>query len=278
MGLCILNMLVPVPSAQAFASSAMRDGVDAYNRRKYEDSLSRFQDAQVESPDDPRARFNLASALYQTEKFSEAARGFEEVVSRSKDAALKQKALYNLGNTSFRQGNPQAAADYYRKALDLNPSDAEAKQNLEFVLKVLEQPQQQKKNDQNQKGNEKNKEQQPGEHNKQKNANRNQQQQSKEKQQESRSGQKEDKKKEQGASSHASQDQDRQDESGELKEAGAQGDKREAAKAGGKADPKALAPDEAERLLNTLSDDQRTFIREQAKRFAPRTKGASKDW
>lgn len=271
--LCILSLLGSVQTTQAFASTAAKDAVDAYNREKYDDALSRFQEALVESPDDPAARFNLASAQYQTGNFSEAAKGFEDVVSRSKNAALKQKALYNLGNTSFRQGNLQASADYYRKALDLNPVDTDAKQNLEFALQALEKQQQQKKNDKGQQGNEKNKEQQrPGEQNKQKDAKKDQQP-SKEKQQGSKSGNKE-----QDASSHASGEKERHDESGELKEAGAPGDRHEAARADAKPDPKALAPDEAERLFNTLSDDQRTFVREQAKRFAPRTKSGSKDW
>lgn len=155
----ILGLLGSIQTTQAFASAAARDAVDAYNHKKYEDACSRFQEALVESPDDPAARFNLASAEYQTGKFSEAARGFEDVLSQSNNAALKQKALYNLGNTAFRQGNLQASTEYYRKALDLNPADAEAKQNLEFVLKELEK-QRQQKNEQGQKENEKSGEQQ----------------------------------------------------------------------------------------------------------------------
>ena len=281
--LCLLSLLYPIQAARASTYADTREAVAAYDQKKYEDSLSRFQQVLVASPDDPQARFNLASAQYQTGNFPEAAKGFEEVLSRSNDPALKQKALYNLGNTAFRQGDLRASADYYRKALDLSPSDADAKQNLEFVLKELDQQQQQKKGGQNQKGDEKNKEQQrTGEQNKQKGADHNQRQAPDQKQQATQARQK-DRQEKQSSSSQTPPDKEKQDGSDELKDAGAQegqkqGGGHEAARAAAKPDPKALAPDEAERLLNSLSDDQRAFLKEQAKRFAPGAGATSKDW
>jgi Ca-activated chloride channel family protein len=278
----ILSMFFTGQTAQASAYKDMKQGVESYRQGNYDDSLSRFQQALVESPDDPTVRFNLASAQYQAGKIDEAARGFEAVVSQAKDPKLRQKALYNLGNTAFRQGNLKGSADYYRKALDLSPSDLEAKQNLEFVLKEQEK-EKQNKGDQNKKENENNKEQQKsGRQNNQKDQNRDQQQSSKEKQQASPPQQKE---KEQGreGSSQSSGGRDQQHKQGEIKEAGSgggqkQGEKRDGSQAGAPLEPGAISPEEAERLLNTLSDDQRAFIRKQAKRAAPRTKGTAEDW
>ncbi len=280
--LCLLGLLLPASSAQAFTYLDTREAIKAYNKRDYADSLARFQQLQTEFPDDPGARFNLASAQYQTGKYEEAAKGFEEVINRSQDAALKQKALYNLGNTAFRQGNLQASADYYRKALDLKPADAEAKQNLEYVLRAMDKEQQQKKERKSQKNNDKNNTEQSGDQGDQKSADKNQQQASKQDQRNSPSGQK-DKQNGQTASSRDSRDNDRNDESGELKEAGSKGEQKQggrpdAAMSAAKPDPKALAPDEAARLLNTLSDDQRVFIREQAKRSSHSGSRKAEDW
>jgi Ca-activated chloride channel family protein len=277
-----LIMFVTGQTAQASAYKDMKEGVESYRQGKYDDSLSRFQQALVESPDDPTIRFNLASAQYQAGKIDDAARGFEAVVSQAKDPKLRQKALYNLGNTAFRQGDLKSSADYYRKALDLSPSDLEAKQNLEFVLKE-EEKKKQNKGDQNKKENEKNTEQQKsGRQNNQKNQSQNQQQSSKETQQASRSQQKENQQGRDG-SSQSSGGQDQQQKQGEIKEAGSgggqkQGEKRDGSQIGAPLEPGAISPEEAERLLNTLSDDQRAFIREQAKRAAPRTRGTEKDW
>ena len=277
MVLALSVLFSPVQAAQASTYADTREAADAYNKKDFAESLTRFQQLQVESPDDPKALFNLASAEYQTGKYPEAAKGFEEVLNRAKDAALKQKALYNLGNTAYRQGNLQASADYYRKSLEVNPSDADAKQNLEFVLKELEKQQQQKKDDKdkNENGKEKDKEQQQA-------GGKDKQKDGKSKQQASQDQQK-DQQKGQNSSAQNAQDKEQNRPSGELKDTGSpgeqnKGEQAEAAKSGAKPDPKALAPDEAARLLNMLSDDQRAFIREQAKRAAPATRGTAEDW
>lgn len=280
-GLVLLGLSAPVHSVLASGDPVMNDAVDAYRKGNYEDALSRFQEALIETPDDPAARFNLASAQYQTGKFREAEEGFAAVFSRTQDAALKQKALYNLGNTAYRLGNLQAAADYYRKALDLNPADTDAKQNLEFVLQQHEKQQNKNNENKNDGRQKKNEQDTSGAGNGQKDET-DDQQASKDKQS---AGSGRNEKQDAGAASHqASSGREKQHQTGELKEAGARGGQQEQGDRGASAmtakpDPKAMAREEAERLLNTLSDDQRIFIREQAKRSMPAAKGSSKkDW
>lgn len=273
----ILILFVMIQAAHASTYQTMKQGVEAYNQKRYDESLSRFQEARVESPDDPGAQFNLASAQYQTGKFDEAARGFEAVLSQTNDPLLKQKAFYNLGNTAYRQGNLQAAADYYRKALDLRPSDLEARQNLEFILTEQEKKQKnQNKDDRKPNDDEKNKDQQKsGQQNKQ--HDRSQDQKSSEQKQQSSRSQQGEQKKDAGGSAPSPQD-GKQQEKGEIKEAGSGKQQADSAKAGRAMQPGAIAPEEAERLLNTLSDDQRAFLREQARRLAPGNRGTTKDW
>ena len=56
---------------------------------------------------------------------------------------LKSEAAYNLGNARFRQGDFGPARDAYTRALQGDPSDADAKRNLELALRALQQQQQQ---------------------------------------------------------------------------------------------------------------------------------------
>ena len=46
---------------------------------------------------------------------------------------LSPDVLYNIGNACYRLGSPGNAALYYRRALDCDPSHAEARQNLRFI-------------------------------------------------------------------------------------------------------------------------------------------------
>ena len=46
---------------------------------------------------------------------------------------IKSKAYYNLGNTSYKINKKEEAIAYYRKALELNPNDKDAKYNYELL-------------------------------------------------------------------------------------------------------------------------------------------------
>jgi Ca-activated chloride channel family protein len=106
--------------------------------------------------------YNDGVTAYHSNDFTRAATLFESATS-SPDRDLQQRALYNLGNTSYRLGEaktPQAqqlwqrAIKSYESALALDPHDADARFNHDFVKKKLEelkkQQQQQQQNQQNQ--------------------------------------------------------------------------------------------------------------------------------
>ena len=105
--------------------------------------------------------YNNGVTAYHSNDFASAAALFESATA-SPDRALQQRALYNLGNTSYRLGEaktPQAqqlwqrAIKSYESALALDPHDADAKFNHDFVKKKLEElkkQQQQQQNQQNQ--------------------------------------------------------------------------------------------------------------------------------
>jgi Ca-activated chloride channel homolog len=104
--------------------------------------------------------YNDGVTAYHSNDFTHAATLFESATA-SPDRTLQQRALYNLGNTSYRLGEvqkPQAqqlwqrALKNYESALALDPHDADAKFNQDFVKKKLEElkKQQQQQQQQNQ--------------------------------------------------------------------------------------------------------------------------------
>lgn len=131
-------MVFPIPT---FAGN-MEDGLAAYQNKEYEKALKHFIDEQLKHPEKPEVLYNVGNAYYKTGDF-EAAKSHYEQALETEDPALKEKTLYNLGNTHYRLGQPEEAIKNYTEALNINPDDKMAKENIEFVKKMIEQQKQQ---------------------------------------------------------------------------------------------------------------------------------------
>lgn len=130
-----------------FANSA-GEGLEAYEKGDYEKALELLIEAQLDDPDRPEILYNIGNAYYRKGDF-ESALGYYKDALNTEDTKLRQKAYYNIGNTEFRNGKPEDALKNYEEALSIDPDDEKARQNLEFVKKVIEmQKQQQDENKQ----------------------------------------------------------------------------------------------------------------------------------
>jgi Ca-activated chloride channel family protein len=111
---------------------------------------------------DPRLHFNAGDAAYKAGDLESAEKHFE-LAMLSRDLKQQQRAFYNLGNAYFRLGEQNPAPDgkiaQWEKAVQsfegatrLDPQDADAKFNLEFAKRKLEElkKQQPKQQDQQQ--------------------------------------------------------------------------------------------------------------------------------
>jgi tetratricopeptide (TPR) repeat protein len=65
----------------------------------------------------------------------------------TRDRKLQAQSFYNIGNCQFKQGQLDQAIESYTASLLLNPKDRDAKQNLEFCLKIKEQMKNQPQSD-----------------------------------------------------------------------------------------------------------------------------------
>lgn len=132
------------PAEQEAAAPAEADGAEtvtpesyntpysAYEGGAYEQALQGFVDQQVENPENPGVALNLGSVHYQMNNFEEADSAFSQA-ALSADDAVRSQALYNLGNSAYRQGRLQEAVELFKAALELSPDDEDSKFNLEFV-------------------------------------------------------------------------------------------------------------------------------------------------
>jgi tetratricopeptide (TPR) repeat protein len=141
-GLFVLLTNSPVSADPT--DSNIQEGLSQYQEGLFPEAEEKFSQARSSRPDDPRLNYNLGSSYYKQEKFQEALQDYTHAALENSDPQLKKNSLYNSGNTLFKMGKLQEAEATYKKVLTLDPSDMDAKFNLEFVREQLKKKEEQK--------------------------------------------------------------------------------------------------------------------------------------
>jgi Ca-activated chloride channel family protein len=140
-------------------------GNDAYKRKQYNEAAGAYEKALKKSPENTTAFYNLGNALYKTNKPDAALKAYDNTVQTATTNTLRQNAYYNGGVVLQSQKKLPECIKAYKNALKLNPSDEDARQNLERALQQQKQQQKQdqknNKQDQNKKDQKQNQNDQP---------------------------------------------------------------------------------------------------------------------
>lgn len=134
----LLLCLVPVLGCAEGALVKNAQGNERYRAGEYQEALALFREAQVERPDLPELGYNAAAALFQLKEYPRALRELQLSLGADEEE-LKARGYYNLGNTLFRLERLEEAKEAYQESLKAEPRDREAKFNLEYVNRLLEQ-------------------------------------------------------------------------------------------------------------------------------------------
>lgn len=105
----------------------------------YQQALKDFSTATERAPADYRFLVGKGSALYRLGKFAEAEAAFREALTRSDEKTIKAALLYNTGNAQVQSKKFAEAIKSYEESISLNSNDQEAKDNLEYVKRLLQQ-------------------------------------------------------------------------------------------------------------------------------------------
>ena len=127
-----------------------RRGNRDYDKKEYSSAEMDYRRALEKNPAFYEAGFNLGDAVYRQQRFDEAAKFFTSAASDSTSSVENMaKSWFNKGNAEFMQQKYSEALESYKQSMRLNPDDTEAKYNLAYTKKMLEQ-QQNQQNQQNQ--------------------------------------------------------------------------------------------------------------------------------
>lgn len=144
--LLVCAVLLVARVVYADVGSNMRRGNHLERKGEYEEAIQYYQEALVQEPDNPKIHYNLGRTFYRLEKYDEAISEFQlGFLERERD--FQAGVFYNIGNSQFRKGELDAAIDSYKMSLLVNNEDVEAKQNLEFCLRLKEQIENQPQSD-----------------------------------------------------------------------------------------------------------------------------------
>ncbi len=128
-------------------------GIDHYNNNEFEKARQYYESILIDRNEDPAANFGLGSTAFQQQDYAAAMKGFETALGTDDDK-LKSSAYYNMANILAQNQRLEESLAFFRKSLELNPSDLDAKINYELIKFQLQQQQNQ---DQNQNQDENNK-------------------------------------------------------------------------------------------------------------------------
>lgn len=124
-------------------------GKKAYDSGNYDEARYYYEHVLKNRKNDSNALFGLGATAYQQQDMETAAKSMNDVMN-SKNPELASKALYNLGNMFKDQQKMEESLALYRKALELDPTDEDAKINFEMLKQVMQQQEQKKEQEQNQ--------------------------------------------------------------------------------------------------------------------------------
>lgn len=194
--ICLLSfvaVLICCPTVYAGSESNRRErnyiseGNELYNKGRYRDALSKYQEALKENPSSVVGRYNLGLSQIRLgsnpsdttnaakEMLQNGCKAMEQVAQMGREKPmLASRANYNLGNVAFNAEDYSKALSYYKQALRLNPDDEAARRNLRITQLKLQNQNQDQNKDNDQKENQDQNKDQNQDQNKDQNNNQNQ--------------------------------------------------------------------------------------------------------
>ena len=177
--LCLLHIVMSNSASFAQLVAKDKDLEKTLSAEQVVDSdLEKYEKAVGKDPDSDTANYNLGTAYYRKGDYEKSIDSFMKSLN-TEDREIEARAIYNIANSKYKMGSLQAGTDlnsaighykesldYYRRAMELDEADRDAKYNHELVEKKLKilldkmknQQQQEKDQEQNEDKDKENKE------------------------------------------------------------------------------------------------------------------------
>lgn len=124
-----------VVSAQQVETHIVK-GNEFFQQQQYAEAENEYRKALEVDGNNAKAQYNLAATLVQQDKLTDAQNIYTRLIEHE-DEAIRSSSFYNQGVIQTRQKKLQESIDSYKEALRINPTDQEARENLQKALQEL---------------------------------------------------------------------------------------------------------------------------------------------
>jgi hypothetical protein len=247
----------------------LKEGNNSYKKGDFKNSSNSYINSIAEDQNNLDAIYNNGNSYMMSGDFQGARENFNNYISKSKSNTDKAKAHYNIGNSYLTQyaketkegGQPsseylESAVNEYKKSLRHNSKDSDARYNLSYALKMMQNQQNKDQNKKDQQNKDQDKKEQEN------------------KEQENKDQQNKDQdKKEQENKDQQNKDQDKKEQENKDQE-NKEEDKKE---------PKEKKPNESkEQAIKNLDaingDEEKVLLKVNRKKGNQKKKSKTKDW
>lgn len=148
-----ITVVMFMASGPVFAASKaaiVNDANKLYNDGKYNEALKKYGELDDPSKVSDIIDYNTGAALYKKYEYDRAEERFSKTLVTD-NPELEAKANYNIGNSKYKIGKMteqgkqgtvarlyREALEYYKRAIELDQEDGDAKFNYEYVKKELD--------------------------------------------------------------------------------------------------------------------------------------------
>ncbi|WP_394767331.1 VWA domain-containing protein [Ferruginibacter sp.] len=126
------------------SNTLIQNGNYAYNKKEYDVAVDNYKKAADKEPANETAQYNLGNAFYKKGDAEEALKAYDEAIKFSKSKSDQSGSWYNKGVSLQNNKKLPESIDAYKNALRLNPTDEDARFNLQKALLQQQKQQQQK--------------------------------------------------------------------------------------------------------------------------------------
>ena len=152
----------------------LNEGNQAYKNGDFNKSSSNYEKSLSEDKKNLAAFYNSGNASYMSGDFESARESFNSFISKTNNIDDKSKAHYNIGNSFLTEYAKEAkekgqapssdilknAIKEYQQSLRFNPKDKDARYNLSYAMKLLQDQEKQEQENKDQNKDQENKEDQ----------------------------------------------------------------------------------------------------------------------
>ncbi|HYV92220.1 MAG TPA: tetratricopeptide repeat protein [Chitinophagales bacterium] len=137
--LLVCFLIFPMIALAQSPATSIENGNKAYALKNFTEAKQYYETAlkQDVNKQFPQAHFNLGNVYFHLGNFKSAIDEYQKFIAATSENDLQSQAYYNTGTCCLAQKSYGEAIDAFKKALQLNPKNEDARYNLSYALAII---------------------------------------------------------------------------------------------------------------------------------------------